>query len=100
MELINQGLSKISQMNPKDAMPQTRAGVADLFDAEATGGVLGRATAPHSNLGGRSRRWGRHVISQGIVADQPDELRGCYAAEPAGVAEFIRESKTGMAAHR
>ena len=84
----------MSQMNPKDAMPQTRAGVADLVDADAAGGVLGRATAPHSNLGGRSHCWGMHLIGKGIVVDQPDELGGCYAAEPAGVAEFIRESNS------
>ena len=89
-----QGLSKIRQMNQKDAMPQKPAGVAALFGARAAGGVLARTAALHSNLRGEGHRWGMHLIDKGIVANPPDELGGCYAAEPAGVAEFIRESNS------
>ncbi len=88
---MDQGLSKIRRMNQKGAMPLEPAGVADLFGTGAPGGMLARAAALHSNLGGRSHRWGMQLIGKGIVANLPDERRGCYAAEPAGVAEFIRE---------
>jgi hypothetical protein len=52
--LTELGLSKINQINQKGAMLQKPAGVIDLFNAQAAGGLLGRATAPRSKLAGEA----------------------------------------------